>query len=145
MLLEDTTDADKAQEEYLKSLALDPSNVDLSIKLALEQLQRGDTPAAIGLLKDTIKAAPKKPQPYLALAYVYFKGLEKADLAQKYALQALEVDPGNIYVYQYLKEIYTALNQPPKIVALLDRAAKVDSRSADYLACNSARFTPTFI
>ena len=96
--------------------------------------RRGDTPAAIGLLKDTIKAAPKKPQPYLALAYVYFKGLDKADLAQKYAAQALDVDPGNIYVYQYLKEIYTALNQPPKIAALLDRAAKVDSTQRRFLA-----------
>ncbi len=134
LLLEDTVDADKAQDAYLKSLALDPANVDLSIKLAVEQLRRGDTPAAIGLLKDTIKAAPKKSQPYLALAYVYLKGLDKADQAQKYAAQALDVDPANISVYLYLKEIYTALNQPPKIVALLDRAAKVDTRDATFWA-----------
>lgn len=132
LLLEDTADADKAQDEYLKSLALDPANVDLSIKLAVEQLRRGDTPAAIGLLKDTIKAAPKKPQPYLALAYVYLKGLDKADMAQKYAAQALDVDPTNIAVYLYLKEIYTALNQPAKVAALLDRASKVDTRDAAF-------------
>ena len=132
LLLEDTADADRAQGEYLKSLALDPANIDLSIKLAVEQLRRGDTPAAIGLLKDTIKAAPKKPQPYLALAYVYLKGLDKADVAQKYAAQALDVDPANIAVYLYLKEIYTALNQPAKITALLDRASKVDTRDAAF-------------
>ncbi len=132
LLLEDTVDGDKAQGEYLKSLALDPANVDLSLKLAMEQLSRGDIPAAIGLLKDTIKAAPKKPQPYLALAYVYFKGLDKADQAQKYAAQALEADPNNIYVYQYLKEIYTALKQPAKITPLLERAAKSDSHDAGF-------------
>ena len=132
VLLEDTADADQAQSEYLKALTLDPANVDLSIKLAVNALRRGDTPTAIGLLKDTVKAAPKKPQPYLALAYVYFKGLDKADQAQKYAVQALDADPANISVYQYLKEIYTALNQSAKIPALLDRAARVDSRDAVY-------------
>ena len=93
--LEDSSDADQAMDEYLKSLNLDPSNVDLSIKLAWEYLGRDDTPAAINLLKDTIKAAPKQAEPSLALAYLYFNTLNKNDLAQKYATQALEIDPDN--------------------------------------------------
>jgi tetratricopeptide (TPR) repeat protein len=102
LMLEDSSDADRALDEYLKALALDPANVDLSIKLAWEYLRRDDTPAAINLLKDTIKAAPKQAEPPLALAYLYFNTLNKNDLAQKYATQALEIDPNNIYSYQYL-------------------------------------------
>ncbi len=128
LMLEDSSDADQALDEYLKALALDPANVDLSIKLALEYLRRGDTPAAINLLKDTIKAAPKQAEPSLALAYVYLATLNKPDLALKYAQQALEINPANIYCYQYLKEIYKASNQTAKIGPLLERAAKTDSK-----------------
>jgi tetratricopeptide (TPR) repeat protein len=128
LMLEDSSDADKALDEYLKALALDPANVDLSIKLAWEYLRRDDTPAAINLLKDTIKAAPRQAEPSLALAYLYFNTLNKSDLAQKYATQALEIDPNNIFSYQYLTEIYKASSQPQKIAPLLDRAAKAASK-----------------
>jgi tetratricopeptide (TPR) repeat protein len=132
LMLEDSSDADRALDEYLKALALDPANVDLSIKLAWEYLRRDDTPAAINLLKDTIKAAPKQAEPPLALAYLYFNTLNKTDLAQKYATQALEIDPNNIYSYQYLTEIYKSSGQPQKIAPLLDRAAKAVSKDSAF-------------
>ena len=132
LMLEDTADADKAEDEYLKALNLDPGNADLSVKVAWDDLRRGDTPAAINLLKDTIKAAPKQSQPYIALAYLYFNNLNKPDLAQKYVQQALDIDPNNILAYEYLKEIYKATNQAAKIPALLERAAKSDSKDANY-------------
>ena len=132
LLLEDTTDADQAEAEYLRALALDPGNSELSVKVAWDDLRRGDTPAAINLLKDTIKAAPKQPQPYLALGYLYANNLNKQDLAQKYIQQALDIDPANILAYEYLKEIYKATNQTAKIPALLDHAAKIDSKDATY-------------
>jgi tetratricopeptide (TPR) repeat protein len=132
LMLEDSSDADQALDEYLKALALDPANVDLSIKLAWEYLRRDDTPAAINLLKDTIKAAPKQAAPSLALAYLYFNTLNKTDLAQKYASQALEIDPDNIYCYEYLKEIYKASGQQQKIGPLLDRAAKAESKDSAF-------------
>jgi tetratricopeptide (TPR) repeat protein len=132
LMLEESSDADQALDEYLKALALDPANVDLSIKLAWEYLRRDDTPAAINLLKDTIKAAPKEAEAPLALAYLYFNTLNKSDLAQKYAAQALEIDPNNIYCYQYLKEIYKASGQTQKIAPLLDRAAKAESKDPAY-------------
>lgn len=128
IMLEDTSDPDKATAEYLKSLNLDPANTELSIKLARQYAAQGDSAAAIGVLKDNIKALPKESGPYLALSYIYFKLLSKNDLALKYATQALDVDPGNLLVYQYLKEIYGALGQEQKIGPLLDRAAKVDSK-----------------
>lgn len=132
ILLEDTSDPDQATAEYLKSLNLDPANTELSIKLARQYAAQGDSANAIGVLKDNIKALPKESGPYLALSYIYFKLLARNDLAQKYAIQALDVDPGNMLVYQYLKEIYGALGQEQKIGPLLDRAARVDSKESSF-------------
>ena len=132
LMLEDTSDVDRAEEEYLKSLALDPGNAALSVKVAWDDLRHGDTPAAINLLKDTVKASPKEAQPYVALAYLYFNNLSKPDLAQKYLQQALDIDPSNILAYEYLKEIYKSTGQTAKIPALLDRAAKADSKDSSY-------------
>ncbi len=128
ILLEETTESDKAADEYQKSLALDPSNVELSIKVAWEDLRRGDTPGAVNLLKDTIKAAPKQARPCLALANIYFNNLNKVDLALKYTQQALELDPANVSCYEYLRDLYKANGQAQKIPALLDRAAKADTK-----------------
>lgn len=132
VLLEDTSDADKATAEYLKALSLDPANTELSIKLARQYAAQGDSASAIGVLKDNIKALPREAAPYLALSYIYLKLLSKNDLAQKYALQALEVDPGNLIVYQYLREIYRALGQEAKIGPLLDRAARAEGKESAY-------------
>jgi tetratricopeptide (TPR) repeat protein len=131
-MLEDSADTDSAVAEYLKSLNLDPGNTDLSIKLAWRYASQGNSAEAIGLLKDTIKALPKEPEPYLALSRLYFKVLGKNDLALKFASQALEIDPDNFLSYQYLQEIYTALNQPQKIGPLLDRAAKTEHKEPEF-------------
>ncbi len=130
ILLEDTSEPGKASEEYQKSLALDPANVELSIKLAWDALRRGDTPGAVDLLKETVKAAPKQARPCLALANIYYNNLNKVDLALKYAQQALELDPTNISCYEYLRDLYKATSQASKIPALLDRAAKADTKDA---------------
>ena len=52
------------------------------------------------------------------LARLYFHGLGRFDLAIKYALEAIEMDPGNIWSYPVLFDTYTALGQ-------LDRAEAV--------------------
>ena len=130
LLQEEMSDTDKAQDAYLKALALDPSNVRLAVKVSWQYLAQGDIPGAVSLLKDTIKAAPKQSQPYLALAYIEFSNLNKPADAQKYALQAIDIDPANIFGYAYLREIDKALGQEGKVPALLDRAAKADSKDA---------------
>ncbi len=131
-VLQEDKDPDGANAQYLKSLALDPGNAELSVKLAQDYLRRGDVPAAINLLKDTIKAAPKLAKPYLALGYIYYSQQNKADLAQKYISQALDLDPTEIRGYDYLRTIYRETNQTDKIPALLDRAAKVDTGKAEF-------------
>ena len=134
LVLEDTSNSDEPTGEFLRSLALDPANVELSVAVAQDYLHKGDVPAAINLLKDTIKAAPKQADPYLSLAYIYFTSQNKPDLALKSATQALELDPNNILAYIYLRILYNATDQSAKIVPLMDRAAKADSKKPGVLA-----------
>ena len=145
MLLEEVSDTDKAADEYLKALALDPSNVELSIKIAWDRLRRGDTPGAINLLKDTIKAAPKQARPCLALANIYYNNLNKVDLALKYSQQALELDPANIACYEYLRDLYKATGQSQKTPALLDRAAKAETKDPMFWLRLGALYADAFL
>ena len=145
ILLEEVSDSDKASDEYLKALALDPSNVELSIKVAWDYLRRGDTPGAINLLKETIKAAPKQARPCLALANIYYNNLNKIDLALKYSQQALDLDPANISCYEYLRDLYKATGQAQKIPALLDRASKADTRDAMFWLRLGALYADVFL
>lgn len=132
MLLEDTAGSADAVAAYLRAIALDPANTELALKLAGEYLRRGETPEAIDLLKDAIKANPRLSQPHLALSQIYLRYLRKPDQAQKYAAQALELDPTNALAYQSLAEIYVTLDQLPKAQALLERAAKMEVNDASF-------------
>lgn len=145
LLLEEVSETDKATEEYGKSLALDPTNVELSIKVAWEYLRRGDTPGAIDLLKNAAKAAPKSGRIPLALANIYFNNLNKIDLALKYSQQALELDPANISCYEYLRDLYKATGQAQKIPSLLDRAAKTDTKDAMFWLRLGALYADVFL
>ncbi len=145
LVSEDASSGDGPNGEFLKSLALDPANVELSVTVAKDYLRRGDVPAAINLLKDTIKAAPKQAEPELALAYVYFTSQNKSDLALKSATQALELDPNNILAYIYLRVIYQATDQSAKIVPLLERAAKADSKDPEFWLQLGKLYIQTFI
>ncbi len=145
LLIEGGANEDEPEAEFLKSLALDPANVELSVSVARDYLRKGDVPAAINLLKDTIKAAPKRAEPELALAYVYFTSQNKADLALKSATQALDLDPNNILAYIYLRAIYKATNQPAKVAPLLERAAKADSKDPEFWLQLGKLYIQTFI
>ena len=145
LMLEDSNGAEEPMAEYLKSLALDPANVELSVSVSQDYLRRGDVPAAISLLKDTIKAAPKSAEPELALAYVYFTSQNKSDAALKAAAQALELDPNNVLAYVYLRIIYLATDQSAKIPPLLERAAKSDSKDPDFWLQLGKLYIQTYI
>src|SRR5450432_257169 len=123
-MAEESGESDRALTFYLKSLAADPSNVALGLKVSSEHVRRGDTNEAVEVLKSVIKAAPQESQPMLALSYIYLKSLRKPDLAQKFAAQALELDPGNFLGYAYLIDALQQLNQPAKANAVLERALK---------------------
>src|SRR5581483_1453632 len=127
IIAEDNGDADKAVDAYKKALSLDPSYGELAVKVAFELARRGDVSSGIEILKDSIKSAPKEPVTYLYLSQLYEKYLKKPDLAQKYAQQALDLDPRNFASYVALYEIYINTGQQKKAAELLERASQLDN------------------
>ena len=121
---EENSDQEKMLESYRKALELDPGNPELAVKVAYELARRNDPSAAIQVLKDAIKAAPKEPLPCVYLSQLYAKNLNKPDLAMKYAEQALALAPDNFGALQAVYELYSANGQEKKADQLLERAAK---------------------
>lgn len=132
LVAEDNADQDKMLAAYRKALELDPSYAELAVKVAYELARRGDPSSGIQVLKDTIKAAPKEPIPYVYLSTLYAKNLNKPDLALKYAEQALALAPDNFSAYAALFELYTGTGQTKKAEQILEKASKVDRQEAKY-------------
>ena len=131
---EENSDQEKMLESYRKALDLDPGNPELAVKVAYELARRNDPSAAIQVLKDAIKAAPKEPLPCIYLSQLYAKNLNKPDLAIKYAEQALALAPENFNALQAVYELYAANGQEKKAGELLDRATKSASTAPKYWA-----------
>jgi tetratricopeptide (TPR) repeat protein len=120
----DAADTDKELEGYRKALALDPSYVELAVKVAYELAKRNDVSGGIQVLKDAAKAAPKEALPLVYLSQLYSKYLKKPDFALKYAEQALALAPDDFQPHHALFELHIAAGQPKKAEEVLDRAAK---------------------
>lgn len=129
---EESEGPEKALESYRKSLALDPGNVQLAIKVSYDYLRRGETAEAISVLKDAAKASPKETLPNLALSSIYLRHLQKPDLAIKYAQQAMEAAPRDFAPYEVLWEIYQSQNQKAKAEQLLAKATKSKSEDPQF-------------
>lgn len=132
LLAEDNADQDKMLEGYRKALELDPGYAELAVKVAYELARRNDPSAGIQVLKDTIKAVPKEPLPYIYLSQLYSKNLNKPDLAIKYAEQALALAPDNFAAHLAVYELYISSGQMRKAEQVLERAAKATYPDAKY-------------
>ncbi len=121
---EETSGPDKAIESFRKSLALDPSNEDLALRLSQDFLRRGETTEAITTLKDSLKARPKSADLAVALSLIYLRHLHKPDLALRYATQAAGMAPPRIGPWEMLVEIHLSQKQLSKALAALDQAAR---------------------
>ncbi len=129
---EENADFERALDAYRRSLGFDPGNTDLAVKVALELARRGDVPQGIGVLKDAAKASPKESLPPLCLSQLYGKYLKKPDLAERYALVALRLDPDHFQPYLALFEIYSLGKQTRKAENLLHRALQSSSEDAGF-------------
>lgn len=129
---EESEGPEKALESYRKSLALDPGNVPLAIKVSYDYLRRGETAEAISVLKDAAKAAPKDTTPCLALSTIYLRHLQKPDLAIKYAQQAMDIAPKTFAPYEALLEVYQTQGQATRADQLLQKAAKSKSEDPEF-------------
>ncbi len=129
---EENADFERALEAYRRTLSLDPSNTELAVKVAFTLAQRGEVPQGIDILKDAAKASPKESLPPLCLSQLYGKFLKKQDLAERYALTALNLEPESFAAYLALFEIYTVSNQPKKADAILHRASQSPTQDPQF-------------
>ncbi|MGI9086883.1 MAG: tetratricopeptide repeat protein [Chthoniobacterales bacterium] len=125
--LEESGELDAALEVYQKVLTVDPGEIELASRVASLLTRQEDFPRAIDILKDAIKANPKETGPYLQLAFIYSKYLQKPEQALKYANQAIALEPENTDAYQRIYEIELSGGDSHKALGALDRAAKIDS------------------
>lgn len=132
LLAEDNAETEKALAGYRRALDADPTYTELALKVAFELLQRNDAPAAVQVLKDAAKAAPKNPAPLVFLSQIYDKHLRKFDLASKFAEQALALDPNHPPAMAACFEVYAENGQTQKAEKLLDRLAASRSRSPQF-------------
>ncbi len=132
LIAEDDADADRALAGFRKTLDADPGYTELALKVAYELAKRKDPAAAIQVLKDAIKAAPKEPLPLVYLSQLYSRSLKKPDLALKYAEQAYALAPENFACTLALFELHLTGGETKKAAHLLEQAAKVPSRNAQY-------------
>ncbi len=139
VLAEDTSDNDAALAAYRRSLELDPANTELAARVAF--MLRDDPSTAIQILKDTIKAAPKEPLPLVYLSQIYSKKLKKADLALKYAEQALALDENYLPAYRAVFGLLSGQHQVAKAEQLLQRAAKSTSTDPHFWLSLGQLFT----
>jgi tetratricopeptide (TPR) repeat protein len=124
---EENGEIDKALTAYRKVLNVDPGQSELASRVAVLLARQEDFPQAIDVLKDTIKANPAAPRPFLQLALIYAKYLKRNDQAIDYANHAIALDPQNIEAYERLCEIAMAAGDEKKALQALERAAKVKS------------------
>ncbi len=124
---EENGEITKALTAYRKVLNVDPGQSELASRVAALLTRQEDFPQAIDVLKDTIKANPNAPRPFLQLALIYAKYLKRNDQAIDYANHAIALDPQNIEAYERLCEIAMAAGDEKKAIEALERAAKVKS------------------
>ena len=130
--LEENGEMEQALAAYEKVLDVDPGQAELATRVAALLTRENDFPRAIDVLKDAIKAQPKEAGPYLELAFIYSKYLQKPDQAVKFANQAIALDPKNIEAYERAFEIEMSAGGRDKALQVLERAAKAGSNEAEF-------------
>jgi tetratricopeptide (TPR) repeat protein len=132
LVAEDGADTDGMLDAYRRALTLDPTYAELAVKVSYELARRNDVAAGIQVLKDTIKAAPKEPLPYIYLSQLYSHYLKKPDLALTYAEQALALAPESFKSYLAVYELHDTAGQKPKAEAILAKAIKAETKDTRY-------------
>jgi tetratricopeptide (TPR) repeat protein len=130
--LEENGEIDQALAAYERVLDVDPGQAELASRVAALLARQNDFPRAIDVLKDAIKAQPKEPAPYLQLAFIYSKYLQKPDQALKFANQAIALDPKNIEAYERAFEIEMTGGGRDKALQVLEHATKSGSTEPEF-------------
>lgn len=130
--LEESGEIEEALVAYQKVLTVHPGEIELASRVASLLTRQENFPRAIDVLRDAIKANPKETGPYLQLAFIYAKHLQKPEQALKYANQAVALDPEELDAYQRIYEIELANGDEKKALAALERASRVESKNPNF-------------
>ena len=91
-----STTSEEYEEEYKQSKEYSIANT--NVQLAVGYLRQGRTEAAVGKLKKALAAYPDYRDAHITIALAY-DHLGKFDLAEKYYLSSIDLDPDNGAVY----------------------------------------------
>ena len=125
-------DPDKAIEAWRRATDLDPANASLAVKVATELAKRNEPAEAIRVLKDSIAAAPKEPEPYIFLAQVYAKHLNKPELAIQMAEKAMVAAPDYFGAWAAVYELQRQAGEKQKSAGLIEKALKSTSKDPEF-------------
>lgn len=89
---EDESTWDRAEEAYLKALALDPSLANALTNLGNLQFRRGDIEAAEGLYRKALAVDPQQPEALYNLGFLH-SDREEFETAVDYFERAIAIDP----------------------------------------------------
>ena len=123
---------DRAIDAWKRATELDPANAALAVKVAAELAKRNEPAEAIRVLKDSIAASPKQPDPYIYLAQVYARHLNKPELAMQMAQRGMGVAPDDFDTWAAVYELHVQLGEKQKASALIDKALKSNSKSPGF-------------
>jgi tetratricopeptide (TPR) repeat protein len=130
--LEENGEMEQALAAYEKVLDVDPGQAELASRVAALLTRQNDFPHAIDVLKDAIKAQPKEATPYLQLAFIYSKYLQKPEQALKFANEAIALDPKNIEAYERAFEIEITAGGRDKALQVLEHATKAGNTEPEF-------------
>jgi len=138
-------DPDRAIEAWKRATGLDPANAGLAVKVAFELGKRNEPAEAIRVLKDTIAASPKEPEPYIYLAQIYEKHLNKPDLAMQMATKAMEAAPEYFPAWAAVYELQLQAGEKQKAAELIEKGLKSVSKNPDFWLKFGAYLRKTFL
>ncbi len=124
-------EADKALEEFFKSVQADPANEDLALEVSRRLLLKKDLPRAleIGKLAAAQPRASAFAHAHLAVLLADAGQLAEAERANR---KAIALAPDRLASYYNLYTLHLSQKQPAKAQAVLDAAAARPVETADY-------------
>jgi tetratricopeptide (TPR) repeat protein len=124
-------EADKALEEFFKSVQADPSNEDLALEVSRRLLLKKDLPRAleIGKLAAAQPRASAMAHAHLAVLHAEAGQFAEAERANR---KAIALAPDRLVSYYNLYTLHLSRKQLDKAQAVLDEAAARPVETADY-------------
>jgi len=102
---------EEAREAFASALAVDPDNAAALGNLSVVEMQLGDDEAALIHAYEAVRAAPEEAVHHYNLGYLLALR-RRYEEALPSLRRAIEIDPGYVYAYNELGNVYLELDHP---------------------------------